>query len=169
MRRREPALICVVIFAFVFAYKAAWDVRDARGMRAHSPYETTVKRIPAIARYDAIPIAVVYPGDLMDLRYYGGPALQSRLYYLADETSAVRAYGFTSGERTIYLSAPYFGTQLVDYHAFIKRQPVFYVFGGPGWLVPKLIEDGADVQVLQAGPADTLGDNLDFFFRVRIK
>ena len=68
-------------------------------------------------------------------------------------------------------SAPYFGTQVVDYSTFIKEHPGFYVFGSlqfSEWVVPKLMADHADLQLVQGGPVNIFGGFADVCLRAQM-
>ncbi|MFL6449321.1 MAG: hypothetical protein ACJ746_16815 [Bryobacteraceae bacterium] len=81
----------------------------------------------------------------------------------------MRFIGFKFLEQMMIAPAPYFRTQVIDYGAFIAAHPRFYVLGGAQWwFVPKLISEGAHVQLLRAGASDKAGENAELFFSVEV-
>jgi hypothetical protein len=108
---------------------------------------------------DDRPIAVADGFHFLSFRYYGDSVLRRRIYYLSSEEFAYRHLGFTVAERGLMESALYFGTQVADYGQWVKQHPCFYVLAGPEWwLVPQLLKDGANLQLIQSGS--------DVFYRV---
>ncbi len=163
--RKEPALSIALVLSAVLAHTAAGEMMQIRGERGHPIQAAILRRIPADALRNDLPIVAAGPNEFMDLSYYGDRALRKRLFYLSSEESAKRILGFTFLERMMIGSAPYFGTQVVDYNAFLNAHRSFYVFGSPQWwLYPQLIRDGAQLQMLQGGPVDSQGGYADLFF-----
>jgi hypothetical protein len=167
--RKEPSLAVVLILATVFTHTAAAELSQVRAERANPAQVAEERRIPVSALRDDLPIVAAGPNEFMDLSYYGDQALRKRLFYLSSEESARRILGFTFLERMMIGSAPYFGTQVIDYKRFIGAHRNFYVLGGPQWwLFTQLLADGAQVQMLQGGAMDNQAGFADFFFRVQM-
>jgi hypothetical protein len=159
-RSRNAALIVSLLVGGVFAHSVAFDLREARHLRANPPEITILKRIPEQARFDDMPVVFADVLQFLEFRYYADAAFRRRMYYVTDEESAFRILGYTAPERGISQSPRYFNTQVVEYDRWVKQHPVFYVFGGPDWLVPRLIHEGAHLQVFQTGA--------DAFYRVTL-
>jgi hypothetical protein len=168
---REGIVLVCVLAGLVIRdqYKNDWPVISAG--RNTSSRLAILDRLPKVTQADSIPIVATSLEDFMQLFYYGDSHLRKRLYYIANEDLATRYIGFTFHDRMMLASAPYFGTQVVSYPSFVKENPLFYVFGPlsfPAWVVPKLLADQADLQLLQGGPADTVGDYADTCVRATV-
>jgi hypothetical protein len=149
------------------------DFRPLSAQRAYPPNVAIMHRLPQATKQDSLPIVMTNLDDYMRFFYYGRSRFRERLFYVSSEAVAEKYLGFTLLERMAIASAPFFGTQVVDYASFIKDHKTFYVFGpleydaccasagvsaGAEAVVPKLLADGADLQLVQAGPVDTSGD-----------
>jgi len=152
---RTAALIVSLIFAAFFCHTIVWDMREAASTRSNPPEVSVPNRIPVQVRSDDRPIVFADVLQFLDFHYYGDPALRRKMYYVSSDEFALRVFGFTIAERTIEQSAPFFGTQVIDYHRWVREHPAFYVFGGPDWIVPQLLDERANLQLLKAGE-DTL-------------
>ncbi|MDQ2844613.1 MAG: glycosyltransferase family 39 protein [Acidobacteriota bacterium] len=170
--RKGPALAVAAAFAALFLHnQIQHDLPEVRAERANPARVSIPHRIPALAQRDSLPIVATNLDDFMQLSYYGNSTLRKRLFYVSSEAFAKQYLGFTFHERMMIGAAPFFKTQVVAYSAFIKEHPSFYVFGSlefSQWVVPKLIEDHAKLQLLQGGPADVYGDFADVFLLAQI-
>lgn len=140
------------------------DIADIRDSRADPPGVVLPLRLPAIVRNDNLPIAFADLHDYMQFFYYGDAPTRSRAFYPADEKLAAHYLGFTFHERMMIGSAPFFGTQIVQYAAFIHDHKKFYVLGSleySAWLVRALLADGISLKMVQGGPKDLLGGFYD--------
>jgi hypothetical protein len=154
--RREPALLAAFL---MLAALASSQVRHTGAIG------TTVHLIPSQALLSGAPIAVSHPFTFMTMRYYGDPALWKRLIYVASPAAALRLVGSNSDEYLMIQGARYFGTNVVPYEQFIRREGEFYVFGDDeyhNWLIRQLMSDGAESQLIGSG------DRGDRLYRVRM-
>jgi hypothetical protein len=165
--RREPALAVLLILAGVFVHAGVWDLKQAMAQQVNPPKAALQHVIPSTALGDNLPIVVADPDEFMMFSYYVDGPLHQRVYYVSSEELAMRFVGFTFLERMMIASAPYFGTKVIDYNTFVATHPKFYVLGGTQWwFVPKLISEGAHLQLLKAGPSDKGGGSSEPFFFV---
>ena len=132
-------------------------IREGR----HRTANDILHRLPQVVLDDELPIVATNLDDYMIFYYYLHNAkLQKRLFYVSSETLAEHYIGFTLSDRMMIGSAPFFHTQVLDYKSFIERHSIFYVFGSleySEWVVPKLLADHADLELLQGGPSDIFG------------
>jgi hypothetical protein len=151
----------------VFGRTALGDFRQAESDRAVPVKQTIQTGIPEIARKDQLPIAVGDMFTFIEFSYYGDSNLLKKMYYLSSPEYQLEYTGANVGEHAIIQSAPYFGTQVVDYRNWISNHRSFYLLGGIQFFpIAQLIRDGAHLQLLQGGPIDTLGHETDMFFLV---
>ena len=162
--RKGPAVAAMLVFGGVFAHRAYYDLKSAHEQWTNLSRGGGIKHVPSAAGSDNLPIVAAGPNEFMDLTQYGDRALRHRLYYVSSEQIAARIMGFSFLERMMIGSAPFFGTQVMNYDDFLQAHPKFYLFGSPNWwLYPKLIADHARIEMLQAGLADQFGNYADFF------
>lgn len=166
--RKGPVLMLVSILVVLTLHDRIFDdYRILLAERATPAHVGIPQRIPPSAQSDGLPIVATSLDDFMQFTYYGDPALRKRLFYVSSEELAKRYLGFTFHERMMIGSAPYFGTQVVDYNKFVGEHPRFYVFGSlqfTEWVVPKLMADGAELRLVQGGPINTFGGFADTCF-----
>ena len=154
--RREPALLAAFLMVAALALSQ---------VRHTGAIGTTAHRIAPQALASGMPIAVSHPFTFMTMRYYEDPGLWKRLIYVASPDAALRLGGSNSDEYLMIQGAKYFGTNVVQYDQFIRRQGEFYVFGDDeyhNWLMPQLMNDGAEAQLIGSG------DRSDRLYRVRM-
>ena len=63
------------------------------------------------------------------------------------------------------LGARYFGTSVIPYDRFIRQHGEFFVFGDDeyhNWLMPQLMSDGAEAQLIGSG------NRSDRLYRIRM-
>jgi fumarate reductase subunit D len=159
INRKAPGLALACIFIVLVVHdQRQYDLPLISIMRDAPASVRTEQRIPETVTKDELPIAVTNPDDFMQFVYYGSPNLQKRVVYVSSEVSALHYLGYTFHERMMIGSAPYFGTQVIDYATFIHAHQSFYVLGPllpAEWMVPKLLDDHAELRLLQGGPGDT--------------
>jgi hypothetical protein len=154
--RREPALLAAFLMVGALA---------SREVRHTGAIGTTAHVIPSQALLSGAPIAVSHPFTFMTMRYYDDPGLWKRLTYVASPAAALRLGGSNSDEYLTIQGAKYFGTNVVPYEQFIRRQGEFYVFGDDeyhNWLMRQLMNDGAESQLIGSA------DRSDRLYRVRM-
>ncbi len=166
---KEPAVLVGLVICVVFARLSYFELKGAlaqRGVSVDSAYQL---HLPRKVIQGDLPIVAAGVNEFMDIRYYGDQDLRSRSVYVSSEELASQYLGFTFLERMMIGSAPYFGTNVTDYRQFTREHRTFYLLGGrPWWLIPKLLADGAQLQMLQGGLASTHGDLFEDLFLVRM-
>jgi hypothetical protein len=166
MRRKEMAVIVWLVICVLFAHTAVYEMRFALRERAH-PLQARIRTyIPALVRSDELPI--VAPNSFMEVYYYSDPAIRRRIRFVTSERTALRLEGRTDIERAMILSAPYFRTPVVNYDEFVRKYPNFYIIGGPRWIVPRLIEEGAHLELVKGGAGDNPTEDINYIFRVNM-
>jgi hypothetical protein len=154
--RREPALLAAFLMVGALA---VGQIRHSGAIGAAE------HRIPSQALASGLPIAVSHPWTFLAMRYYAGPELWKRLSYVANPEAALRSFGSNSDEYLMIQGARYFGTSVLPYEQLIRQYREFFVFGDDEyhtWLMPQLINDGAEVLLI--GP----GDRNDRLYRIRM-
>jgi hypothetical protein len=154
--RREPALLAAFLMVAALAFSQA---------RHTGEIGTAVHQIPPQVLASGLPIAVSHPFTFMSMRYYADPGLWKRLTYVASPEGALRFGGSNSDEYLMIQGAKYFGTVVVTYEQFVRRQRELYVFGDDeyhNWLMPQLMSDGAESQLIGSG------DRSDRLYLVRM-
>lgn len=166
---KEPALLVGLVICGLFARSSYSEVKGALAERK-IPVDSTFRySIPQRVVQGDLPIVAAGVNEFMDIQYYGGRDLRSRSVYISSEEFANQYLGFTFLERMMIGAAPFFGTKVIDYRQFTREHPTFYMLGGTTWwLLPKLLADGAQLQMLQGGLASVRGDFLDDLFLVRM-
>jgi hypothetical protein len=86
--------------------------------------------------------------------HYAPPRLKPRLVFLADETAAVRYMGFDTIDGGVRHLLPWAEMNVVDYAGFVKQTREFLVYRNlvrPEWVTPRVMDDGASVEVRSVG------------------
>jgi hypothetical protein len=164
--RKDAGLLVVLVFCAVFGHTAFIDLRAAATDRAVPTAQRIQNRIPVIARKDQLPIAVGHAFAFMEFNYYGDASLLKRMCYLSSPEYALQYDGGNAGEYAMIKSAPYFGTQVVDYRAWTRKHRLFYLVDGAPFAIAQLIRDGAHLQLLQSAQLEIPGHTADLFFLV---
>lgn len=163
--KRGPALVFTfVLLLLTIRNQKVEDFPIITAGSRTSPEVNVRNRIPQVAQRDVLPIVVTNIDDFMRFSYYADPALRKRIFYVSSEKLAGQYLGFTFLERMMIGSAPYFGTNVVDYASFLREHRKFYLFGPlepTEWLVPKLMAEHIELQLVQGGPKDAHGTFAD--------
>lgn len=168
-----PVMVCALFSIFVL-HSWLFDLQYARDLRDNSHPNQLNAEIPRAARHDQLPIATVDHQTALEMRYYLPSTLGRRVVFLSDKASEQQYWGWTQTWWAVVGSAPFFGTQIADYKQFVKQNKTFYVLAPtvmlkhPGWLIPKLLEDGAQISVLQSSVRDSPDGERALFFRIQI-
>ena len=166
---KEPALLVGLVLCGLFTRTSYFEVKGALAVRRSPTDSASFYHLPQRVVQGDLPIVGGGVHEFMDIRYYGGRELRSRSVYVSSEEFSNQYLGFTFLERMMIGAAPYFGTKVVDYRQFTREHPTFYMLGGTiWWMLPKLLADGAQLQLLQGGTASTHGDYFDDLFLVRM-
>jgi hypothetical protein len=106
---------------------------------------------PALPADTSLPVVFDSETDFMEYYHYGTPALRSRIFSLIDREAAIRYRGTDTGLRSMAVAQTFRDIHAVDFREFVEAHPAFYVMRlrEEGWILQKLIEDGADIQLLR--------------------
>lgn len=135
------------------------------GVVRHSPRDVpaTVRdplaARPLLASALSQPGPVAVGGSLQFLQYwfYTPPNLRGRLWYLADPDAAVRYTGSDTIDRGYLALSRWTPVTVQRYDEFVRRHSAFRLYtGGSGWLLPRLREEGATLELLGREPAGEL-------------
>jgi hypothetical protein len=102
------------------------------------------------------PIVVSDPMSFMELTYYAPADLRAQFFYVGDIDSAVRWTTIDSAERTLVAMGTMMPLRVVEYSAFERSHPTFYVyFAGRkvDWILQRLREDGRRVELVSKADA----------------
>ena len=147
--QRVPAVLMALVLAANFFRTAHGDFRADQEYRLFPFASRALNQVPKAAEADQLPIAASNLHDFMRVIYYGDAAFRRRLVYVSSEKYAMQVMGETNAERMMIGSAPYFHTPVVNYSAFVKAYPKFYVLGASNWLIPTLLSQGANIRLMQ--------------------
>jgi hypothetical protein len=93
----------------------------------------------------------------LQLWYYATPAQRERFVYLADPALALRFTGSDTFDRGYLKLAKWAPVPVERYDKFLERSGSFNMYAaGSGWLLDKLNEDGATVELIAAEPGGRL-------------
>jgi hypothetical protein len=90
----------------------------------------------------------------LELDHYGGDGIANRLYYLQDQDAAFRYTRSNVFEVVLPVAKKWFPVRgtLASYRLFLQQHPKFLVYGPAhvplDWLIPKLQDDGAHLELL---------------------
>jgi hypothetical protein len=156
---RGPAAIVLLALTIAFAARTTRDVQVIRDRNAVPAAVTMRKRVPDSLIADQLPIAVSNPYTFLEFRYYLPKDIDSKMWYVYDENAAMRFSGFTGSGFASEAEGLFFHANVAPYADFVRSHRDFYVFGDDEfyqWLVPKLVEDGERLTVLQGKNIDRL-------------
>jgi hypothetical protein len=100
----------------------------------------------------AVPIVITDVVEFLQAAHYADPSLRARLYYLADRDAAVRYTGQDESDAHILALRDWAPFRIDSYETFRATHERFLLYETSGmyaWMVPRLIDDGAHVQLLQ--------------------
>lgn len=96
--------------------------------------------------------AVIIPDGQLFLKmwYYAPPLLRSKLLFLADDEAARQYLGFDTIDGGLRAVKPWSTVQVLEYRKFATSGRQFLVYQNelrPGWLLSKVVDEGATAQV----------------------
>ena len=100
----------------------------------------------------SVPIVISDVLEFLQTAHYANPALRARLYYLADRRAAVRYTGQDESDAHILALRGCAPFQIDAYDTFRAEHARFMLYETSGmhaWMVPRLIDDGAHMQLLR--------------------
>jgi len=107
---------------------------------------------------DALTQGPVVIGDgllYLQMWQYAPEALKSRLIYLTDNAAAVRYAGFDSIDESLRSLRPWAALNVMEYRDFARGGREFMEYqnsGRPGWLLSRVVADGATVEINKTAP-----------------
>jgi hypothetical protein len=109
---------------------------------------------------------VVSDGQMfLQMWHYAPEPLKSRLLFLADNEAALQYMGFDTIDGGIRVLRDWSSMRVVEYRSFASAGREFLVYQNtlrPGWLISKVVDDGATVEIRKYAGARAL-------IRVRLK
>jgi hypothetical protein len=143
--RESRALI--VVAAVFFALSAAHSLKPwVFGWSRPSTDAMIVNAPPAV------PIVISDVVEFLQTAHYADPSLRARLYYVADRNAAVRYTGQDESDAHILALRGWAPFRIGSYDTFRATHDRFVLYETSGmyaWMVARLIDDGAHVQLLQ--------------------
>jgi Dolichyl-phosphate-mannose-protein mannosyltransferase len=146
LETHQPLLGWIIagLFIVLMVFKLGGGV-----MHLFQPPQTTLNDYSLLLKDNTdLPIAVAYGVDYLPLEYQAPQPLAGRLLYLADQPAALHYTGVDSPDRSLPLLGQWAPFQVEAYPSYIQTHKQFLVYELiPGWLIPKLLDDGAQVTV----------------------
>ena len=98
----------------------------------------------------AMPIVIESESDFLELYHYGSPEMRSKIFTLLDRAASVQFRGSDTAQRSIRIAQSFRELHTVPYADFVRQHREFLVarMRVEGWLVQKLLADGARVELL---------------------
>jgi len=96
------------------------------------------------------PVAVSDGQLFLQMWHYAPEPLKSRLLFLADDEAAVKYMGFDTIDGGIRVLRHWSSVHVVEYRSFASPGQEFFVYQNtlrPGWLISKVVDDGATVEI----------------------
>jgi hypothetical protein len=147
-QRHTVAALIVLVFLGWFSLRQVSPVAHALA-RSRTPPAAPVLLRGLDVR---LPVVIADPILFLQLAHYQPPELVGRLFFLTDLDQVVRFTEQDSGERSLQHLNMVRRIPLEPYQAFIQTHRAFHVYWTGKrweWLLSKLIEDGARVEVVQ--------------------
>lgn len=121
----------------IFFQPEPWVVLQAE---LHLPDE----RIP-------LPIVIDNDGFYMIVYHYAPQELRDHLFFLYEPASAIKYLGSDTGQHSIFLGQTFRDLHLVKYEDFVRQHSEFLVARPKpdGWILQRLLEDDAEIKLLQ--------------------
>lgn len=99
---------------------------------------------------DQGPVAVSDGQLFLQMWHYAPEPLKSRLLFLADNQAALQYMGFDTIDGGIRVLRDWSSMRVVEYQSFASPGREFFVYQNtlrPGWLISKVVGDGATVEI----------------------
>ena len=152
--RNLAALILCVIVALPFAQTVVVVLRSPPAL---TPNPVAQRPLLADVLSGAGPVVAAGSLTYLQLWYYAPRLTRSRLVYLADPNEAVRFTGSDTIDRGYLVLARWTPVRVEPYDVFMERQRQFTIYAaGGGWLLDKLAETGATVNLAGSEPGGQL-------------
>jgi hypothetical protein len=105
----------------------------------------------SVARNNNLPIVVSNSVFFMEVRYYAPEDISRRVVYLADTALARHYDGMNTGDKLLLVYKQLQWQPVEPYQSFVGKNPHFLLclsLAQPSWLLSKLIESGASLDLL---------------------
>ena len=147
IRRSHGNLVAGVLFAVLAGWFLWQQISLVRLSRGISYAEDQLAELGDFSTHGDLPVVMPHGSQYLPLAHYWPKPLASRLYYLTDRGAALRYRRTAMGGHALARFAQWVPLNVVPYRSFVENHPRFLVFGSVGWVLPKLIEDGARVEL----------------------
>jgi hypothetical protein len=99
----------------------------------------------------SLPLIIDNDEVFVDVYHYAPPELRNHLFYLYDPQSAIKYTGADTTQRSLFIGQTFHDFHLVRYDEFVHQNPEFLVARpkAHSWILQRLLEDGAEVQLIQ--------------------
>jgi hypothetical protein len=134
-------------FLLVFVLLAALVIVTFQNPAPHNPFNDE----PILQKALETDTVVISDGQLfLQMWQYAPEALKSRLLFVADTELAVQYMGFDTIDGGLLLLRPWSPAKVVEYKSFYAPGREFLVYQQlfrPGWLLTKVVKDGAVAKI----------------------
>ena len=147
IRTSHGNLVAGALFAVLAGWFLWQQVSLVRLSRGISYAEGQLAELGDFSSHGDLPVVMPHGSQYLPLAHYWPKPLASRLYYLTDREAALRYRHTAMGGHALTRFAQWVPLNVVPYRSFVANHPRFLVFGSIGWVLPKLLEDGARVEL----------------------
>jgi hypothetical protein len=150
-RRAELAVVAVLLLAF-----AARQAGGAVSLVRSAPDPLGARRHVVSPNQPREPVVVSHALAFVPMVHYASSDARHGLVYLTRPADVVRQIGGDTAGRALTLLSRVTPMDVEPYDTFVAAHQRFYVFGPKSWLVPKLLRDGASIELLREEGDDAL-------------
>jgi Dolichyl-phosphate-mannose-protein mannosyltransferase len=163
---RNLSISIVIWFCFV-----PWALTSLVYLFMPTPWSALQAQYHFPQKNLSLPIVVDSEDIFMEANHYAPPNLRDHLFFLSDRDSSIKYFGSDTGDRSLVLGQTFHDFHVVRFDDFIRKNPEFLVARPrpDGWVLQKLLDDGADVQLVQLNkdPGVFVPDRLLFDVKIR--
>jgi Dolichyl-phosphate-mannose-protein mannosyltransferase len=118
----------------------------------------------------SLPIVIDNDDQFVIANHYAPKELQDHLFYLYDPQSAIKYTGADTSQRSLFIGQTFHDFHLVKYDDFVHQNPEFLVVKPTAysWILQRLLEDGADVRLVQLNKPRGVFVQDCLLFRVKV-
>jgi len=147
---RFPEAVLGIAFA-VFAIGQAWQVFWSAMYQSPSEWVAKHIRVPVPGN---LPVVIDDDVKFIQIAHYGTPEQKAHSFFLYDPDYVLKIAGTTTPSRTLAVGRRFVPIQVVDYADFVKQHDTFLLVKFTStavmrWTAKHLIEDGADLKLLE--------------------
>ena len=147
LRRSHGSLVAAGLFVALAGWFLWQQASLVRLSQEVSHAEGQSAELDDLASRSGLPIVMPHGSQFLPLTHYWPRERASRLYSLTDREAAFRHRGTAMGGHALTRFAQWVPLNIVAYSEFVGTHNHFLVFGSTGWVLPKLLEDGARVEL----------------------